>query len=68
MGGIAGAAGSPHRIPSEQSGEGGRLSGALREGVPNWQPEVQITRTAVTATRQAVHTSRVDDNHRSSPV
>lgn len=51
-----------------RGGEGGRLSGALREGVPNWQPEVQITRTAVTATRQALHTSRVDDNHRSSPI
>lgn len=43
------AADTPLRILNERSGEGGREgeSGALREGVPNWQPQVPITWTAV---------------------
>ncbi len=53
---------------AEGRGGEGRLNRALKEGVPNWQPSVPITRTAVTATRETLLTPPVHDNNAGSPA
>lgn len=68
------AADSPLRIPNERGrggreggrGEGGsgRLNGALKEGVPNWQSSVSITMTAVTATRETLQPPQIENTMR----
>lgn len=49
--------------------EGGRLrlSGALKEGDPNRQPEEPTARTAVTATRATLQ-QRLDNNNERRPI
>lgn len=47
----------------QKEGGRGRLSGALKKGVPNWQPAVPVTGTAVTATCETVQTPPVGNNN-----
>lgn len=65
---------TPLRIPSDQrrreagGAEDWDWTGALKEGVPNWQPSVPITSPAVTAARETPQTPREALNNAGSPV